>query len=75
MGANTRVDFRLEVGAASIWVEVKAVSWCVGAGLGQFPDAVSVRARKHVQELDDLKFRLQAGLSEDNLVLGTFLRH
>ena len=51
LGANTRIDFRLAVGAASIWVEVKAVSWCVGAGLGQFPDAVSVRARKHVQEL------------------------
>ena len=54
LGANTRVDFRLAVGAASIWVEVKAVSWCVGAGLGQFPDAVSVRARKHVQELASL---------------------
>ena len=28
-----------------------------------------------MQELDALKFRLQARLSEDNFVLGTFLRH
>lgn len=52
--SNTRVDFKLEVKGLPIWVEVKAVSWCVGNGLGQFPDAVSVRARKHLQELADL---------------------
>ncbi|MDG1064878.1 MAG: DNA/RNA nuclease SfsA [Luminiphilus sp.] len=54
LGTNTRVDFRLEAEAAPIWVEVKAVSWCVGDGLGQFPDAVSARARKHVLELAGL---------------------
>ena len=51
LGANSRVDFRLDSNASPTWVEVKAVSWCVAGGLGQFPDAVSVRARKHVHEL------------------------
>jgi sugar fermentation stimulation protein A len=54
LGARTRLDFKLEAQPGPIWVEVKAVSWCVDGGLGQFPDAVSVRARKHVQELASL---------------------
>jgi sugar fermentation stimulation protein A len=53
-GVGTRIDFKLEAAAAPIWVEVKAVSWCVEGGFGQFPDAVSLRARKHVQELASL---------------------
>lgn len=49
-GGNTRLDFKLE-GETVIWVEVKAVSWCSAEGLGLFPDAVSLRAKKHVEEL------------------------
>ena len=46
-----RVDFRLTGATRSLWLEVKAVSWLAGSGLGLFPDSVSTRARKHVREL------------------------
>ena len=53
-GQRSRLDFRLEGGPQTVWVEVKAVSWCTDDGLGLFPDAVSVRATRHLGELVDL---------------------
>ncbi len=50
-GAGSRADLLLDMGSTRIFVEVKAVTFDVGKGLGLFPDTVSVRATKHVQEL------------------------
>ena len=48
---NGRFDFQLSNGDITTFVEVKSVTLHLGDGLGAFPDAVSVRALKHVQEL------------------------
>lgn len=53
---NSRIDFLLEnkrgLGAeVACYVEVKNVSLCVDSGLGLFPDAVTKRGQKHLQEL------------------------
>jgi sugar fermentation stimulation protein A len=53
---NSRIDFLLErtdtSGAISnCYVEVKNVSLCVDDGLGLFPDAVTKRGQKHLEEL------------------------
>ena len=49
-----RADFRLSSDSKQLWLEVKAVSWLNGSGLGLFPDSVSDRARRHVRSLCDL---------------------
>ena len=50
--AGSRVDFLLSGGnQADCALEVKSVTLHVGGGEGRFPDAVSLRARRHVQEL------------------------
>lgn len=53
---NSRIDFLLErtdaAGTISAcYVEVKNVSLCVDGGLGLFPDAVTKRGQKHLEEL------------------------
>ncbi len=51
---NSRIDFLLSHGDAnkkSCYVEVKNVSLHIGRGQGLFPDAVSERGQKHLQEL------------------------
>lgn len=50
-----RFDFSLSQSSVDrqIYVEVKSVTLCLGEGRGAFPDAVSVRAKKHVQALVD----------------------
>ena len=50
-GEGSRADFCLSDDEHRCMVEVKAVTWHVGGGVGRFPDAVSERARKHLQEL------------------------
>lgn len=59
---RSRVDFVLEGGARgeSCHLEVKSVTLGVERGLGLFPDAVSERARRH---LEDLTERARSGLS------------
>lgn len=48
---NSRFDFLARNGAgASLWVEVKSVTW-VERGIGRFPDAPTARGRRHVKEL------------------------
>jgi sugar fermentation stimulation protein A len=52
---KSRVDFLLQSPGnqlhADCYVEVKNVSLGVGNGLGLFPDAVTMRGQKHLQEL------------------------
>lgn len=57
---RSRVDFVLDGEDGSCHLEVKSVTLGVGDGLGLFPDAVSERARRH---LEDLTQRAQAGLA------------
>ena len=56
---NSRIDLLLEYdeGSAeeSCFVEIKNVSLGVGDGLGLFPDAVTTRGHKHLQELMQMK--------------------
>ncbi|WP_040481606.1 DNA/RNA nuclease SfsA [Luminiphilus syltensis] len=51
-GAGSRVDLMAEWddGRRQL-IEVKAVTLCRDRGVGVFPDAVSVRAKKHIKEL------------------------
>ncbi len=52
---NSRIDFLLKEGLqADCYVEVKSVTLGVGQGVGLFPDAVSVRAVKHLRELMEM---------------------
>lgn len=53
-GSGSRADFLLAQGAEQLYLEVKAVTLHAGNGLGQFPDAVSDRARRHLDELVDV---------------------
>ena len=46
-----RFDFALQGGSATTYIEVKSVTLVRDAGLGVFPDAVSLRAQKHVAAL------------------------
>lgn len=48
-----RFDFRLEGADAPCWVEVKSMTLCLASGRGAFPDAVSERARRHVEALQE----------------------
>jgi sugar fermentation stimulation protein A len=55
---KSRIDILLSNGTAAqekCYVEVKNVSLGVGAGLGLFPDAVTTRGQKHLQELMAVK--------------------
>lgn len=55
-GDKSRIDFQLVDGAGTdaervCWVEVKNVTMGVGDGISRFPDAVTKRGRKHLEEL------------------------
>jgi len=47
---GSRLDFRIDTRAASVYLEVKSVSF-VEDGVGRFPDAPTVRGVKHLKEL------------------------
>lgn len=51
LGSNSRSDLRLDYGDSVCHVEVKSVTAAGQDGIGWFPDAVSVRAVKHLREL------------------------
>lgn len=50
-GPGGRFDFLLSGDGAPCWVEVKSVTLCHDGGRGAFPDAVSVRALRHLEAL------------------------
>jgi len=50
-GANTRFDFVLEGDRARCYVEVKNVTLGLGHGRAAFPDSVTERGARHLQEL------------------------
>ncbi|MCL4104381.1 UNVERIFIED_CONTAM: hypothetical protein GTU68_047343 [Idotea baltica] len=50
-GENSRADLVLTGGEKRVVIEVKSVTLCRSGGQGAFPDAVSARGTKHLQEL------------------------
>lgn len=50
-GEKSRVDFLLQGGARDIYLEVKSVTLMRQTGLAEFPDSVTARGLKHLQEL------------------------
>lgn len=50
-GENSRIDFLLTGQGPDIYLEVKSVTLCRTAGLAEFPDSVTARGTKHLQEL------------------------
>jgi sugar fermentation stimulation protein A len=52
-GAASRVDFLLSGPAGLCYLEVKSVTLLSGDGCYAFPDAVTARGLKHLQELGD----------------------
>ena len=49
---NSRIDFLLsQVGREDCYVEVKSLTLLAESGLGLFPDTVTTRGQKHLQEL------------------------
>ena len=54
-GAGSRVDFLLSgAGGANIWVEVKSVTLSRQPGVAEFPDAVTKRGARHLEELANM---------------------
>lgn len=52
---NSRIDLLLEhIGLPDCYVEVKSVTLAMGDGLGLFPDAVTSRGTRHLQELTEM---------------------
>ena len=48
-----RLDFALDLGGTTAFLEVKSVTW-VEDGVALFPDGVTARGRRHLQDLADL---------------------
>jgi sugar fermentation stimulation protein A len=54
-GRNSRIDILLEdEGKGSVHVEVKNVHFIRAPGLAEFPDSVTTRGAKHLDEMSDL---------------------
>jgi sugar fermentation stimulation protein A len=50
---GSRLDFVLDVGERLVFLEVKSVTW-VEDGVALFPDGVTARGRRHLEELASL---------------------
>jgi sugar fermentation stimulation protein A len=57
---NSRFDFLLKKGEEEIYLEVKSCT-LFGKNVAMFPDAVTVRGKKHLEELAELKGRGKSG--------------
>lgn len=58
LASGSRIDFFLSSPEAAVpdcYVEVKSVTLHCGEGIGAFPDAVSARAVRHIEDLLDLR--------------------
>jgi len=53
-GKNSRIDVLLETDGKLTYVEVKNVTLSREKGLAEFPDSVTARGAKHLQELSDM---------------------
>ena len=54
-GQNSRIDFLLSTaGAPDLYVEVKSVTLSRAPGLAEFPDSVTARGTKHLEELAEV---------------------
>ncbi|WP_417430317.1 DNA/RNA nuclease SfsA [Kiloniella sp.] len=54
-GQNSRIDVFLQAeDKADCYVEIKSVTLSRASGVAEFPDAVSARGTKHLQELGDM---------------------
>jgi sugar fermentation stimulation protein A len=54
-GRNSRIDFLLtDPAKPTTYVEVKNVHFCRTPGLAEFPDTVTARGAKHLEELGDM---------------------
>ena len=54
-GEKSRVDFLLKgAGQPDLYVEVKSVTLSRSAGLAEFPDSVTARGARHLQDLADM---------------------
>lgn len=54
-GRNSRIDLLLSgLGDARVYVEVKNVHFIRSPGLAEFPDTVTARGAKHLEELGDM---------------------
>jgi len=52
-GKNSRFDFQLINKNTKAFLEVKSVTLSRNKGIGEFPDAVTIRGLKHLNELKD----------------------
>ena len=53
-GERSRVDFTLARGRRSCYVEVKSVTLALGDRVAGFPDSVTERGRRHLDELESM---------------------
>ncbi|MDX8346551.1 DNA/RNA nuclease SfsA [Cognatiyoonia sp. IB215446] len=53
-GQNSRIDFLLSGDGPDTYVEVKSVTLSRQAGLAEFPDSVTARGAKHLDELAEM---------------------
>ncbi|MEL7253199.1 MAG: DNA/RNA nuclease SfsA [Pseudomonadota bacterium] len=53
-GQNSRIDFLLRGGERDAYVEVKSVTLNRTPGLAEFPDTVTTRGRKHLEDLGEM---------------------
>jgi len=62
LGARSRIDFALGDGRDRTWVEVKCVTLDAGGGVVAFPDSVTARGARHLDELARIARRQRAVL-------------
>ena len=71
-GENSRIDFLLSAaGLPDCYVEVKSVTLSRAPGLAEFPDSVTARGAKHLEELANMARQGHRAVSYTHLTLPT----